>query len=157
MTWQGEVLHIFTAAQASAPMQELEEANLMEGAGIEGDRYAAGTGYYSSKPHINRQVTLIEIETLEALERDHEICLLPDETRRNLVTRDVPLNHLVGRKFRVGADVVLYGGRLNTPCQYLEDLLRKPVFKLLVNRSGLNCQIVRGGIVRKRDRIQPDV
>jgi MOSC domain-containing protein YiiM len=101
-------------------------------------------------------VTLIEIETLEALERDHEICLPPNETRRNLVTRDVPLNHLVGRSFSVG-DVVLHGGRLNIPCQYLENLLGKPVFKLLIHRSGLNCQIVRGGIIRKRDRILPEV
>jgi MOSC domain-containing protein YiiM len=66
----------------------------------------------------------------------------------------VPLNHLVGRQFRVG-DVVLMGGRLNVPCQYLEDLLGKKVFKPLIHRSGLNCRIVTGGTIRPGDAIRP--
>ena len=87
---------------------ELAEARLIEGVGIEGDRYATGKGHYSKLPRPDRQVTLIEIETVEAIVRDHRIALVPQETRRNLTTRGVPLNHLVGRRFRVGA-VVLHG------------------------------------------------
>lgn len=154
LTWQGELLHICIAEQASVEMQELESATLIAGIGIEGDRYATGKGYYSNKPHADRQVTLIEIETLEALKRDHGIDLSPDESRRNLTTRGVPLNHLVGRRFKVG-EAILYGGRLNVPCKYLEELLDKPVFLPLINRSGLNCRIVEGGVVRRGDRIIP--
>lgn len=155
MTWEGKLLHIFIAERAGVPMEELKEAKLIAGVGIEGDRYARGLGHYSSRPHIYRQVTLIEIETLEALERDHQIQLQPIESRRNLVTRDVPLNHLVGRSFRVG-EVILKGGRLNIPCKYLEELVGKPVFTPLLNRSGLNCEIVQGGIIHPNDRILPE-
>lgn len=152
--FQGVLLAIHIAPEASAPMVALDAARLIEGVGIEGDRYATGKGTYSHKPHADRQVTLIEAETLEALRRDHGIELAPHETRRNLTTAGVPLNHLVGRRFRVG-EVVLFGGRLNVPCRYLEDLLGKKVFKPLINRSGLNCRIVKGGVVRVGDRIEP--
>jgi MOSC domain-containing protein YiiM len=99
-------------------------------------------------------VTLIEAETLEALARDFRIELAPVEHRRNLTTRGVPLNHLVGRYFRTG-ECVLFGGRLNVPCRYLEDLVGKKVFKPLLNRSGLNCRIVVGGVIRPADAIIP--
>jgi MOSC domain-containing protein YiiM len=155
MTWQGTLLHIFIAEQASAPMEELQEAKVVAGKGIERDRYARGTGHFSSSPHAHRQITLIEVETLEALERDHSIQLRPAESRRNLVTRDVPLNHLVGRRFRVG-EVILSGGRLSRPCKYIEGLLGKAVFTPLLNRAGLNCEVVRGGVVRPNDRILPE-
>jgi len=135
-------------------MRALAQARLVAGVGIEGDRYAARTGTYSARHHADRQVTLIESETLEALARDHGIELAAHEHRRNLTTRGVPLNHLVGRYFRVG-ECVLYGGRLNVPCRYLEDLLGKKVFKPLINRSGLNCRIETGGTIRPGARIAP--
>lgn len=152
--FEGTLLHIHIAERSAAEMEALDEARLVEGMGIEGDRYATGKGYYSYKPHEDRQVTLIEIETIEAIVRDHGIELRPHETRRNLTTRGVPLNHLVGRRFRVG-DCVLYGGRLNVPCKYLDDLLDRPLFNLLLNRSGLNCRVVKGGVVRVGDAIAP--
>ena len=152
MNWQGRLDHIHICAKGSQDMTELREANLIAGKGIEGDRYFLGTGTYSDKPAPDRQVTLIESETLEALSRDHNMDLTPVESRRNLTVTGVPLNHLVGKKFRVG-EVVLYGGRLNTPCQYLDDLLGKKLFKLLLNRSGLNCEIVEGGVIRPGDTV----
>jgi MOSC domain-containing protein YiiM len=152
--WHGTLLHIHIAAGASEPMQPLDSARLVAGVGIEGDRYAARTGTYSASHHIDRQVTLIEAETLAALARDHGIELAPGEHRRNLTTRGVPLNHLVGRYFRVG-ECVLFGGRLNVPCRYLEERVGKKVFKPLLNRSGLNCRIVVGGVARARDAVAP--
>ena len=135
-------------------MRALAEARLVPGIGIEGDRYATRTGTYSDRHNVDREVTLIEFETLEALARDHAIELAPHEHRRNLTTRGVPLNHLVGRYFRVG-ECVLRGERLNVPCLYLEDLLGKKVFKPLVNRSGLNCRIEKGGTIRPGAAIEP--
>ena len=134
-------------------MEELSEASLVAGIGIAGDRYATGLGTYSKKPHLDRQVTVIEIEVLEAIARDRKIEIRPSEHRRNLTTRGVPLSHLVGQYFRIG-DCVLYGGRLNVPCLYLEDLLGKKVFKPLLNRSGLNCRIIIGGSIRKHQSIE---
>jgi MOSC domain-containing protein YiiM len=153
MHWKGELLHIHIAPKASAPMEALGEARLIAGTGLEGDRYATRLGTYSNKNHIDRQATLIEVEVLEALTRDRGVDLAPHEHRRNLTTRGVPLNHLVGQYFRIGG-CVLYGGRLNVPCLYLENLVAKKVFKPLLNRSGLNCRIMVGGMIRTHDRIQ---
>jgi MOSC domain-containing protein YiiM len=139
MRWQGELLHIHVAPHASAPMQALSQARLVANVGMEGDRYATRLGTYSRKHHIDRQVTLIEVETLEALARDRNIELAPHEHRRNLTTRGVPLNHLVGQYFRIG-DCVLYGGRLNVPCLYLENLVGKKVFKPLLKPFGTQLQ-----------------
>jgi len=151
MAMIGELLHIHIAESAGQPMRELERATMVEGVGIEGDRYATGLGYYSSKPDV-RDVTLIEVETLEALARDHDLILEPSEHRRNLTTRGIPLNHLVGQRFHVGG-VVLEGGRLNTPCAYLDDLVGKKVFRHLVHRSGLNCRIISGGVIAPGNEI----
>ena len=131
------------------------EAECVAGRGIVGDRYYKGTGTYSPKPDV-REVTLIEQEALDALSRndpplqDGAITLEPRDHRRNPTVIGVPLNHLVGRRFRVG-EVILRGGRLNFPCKYLEELLGLPVFLPLYNRSGLNCGIERGGIIRPGD------
>jgi MOSC domain-containing protein YiiM len=152
MTWRGELLHIHVTTSAGQPMQALQSARLEPGIGIEGDRYATRKGKYSPSHHIDRQVTLLEAEVLDALARDHGVALSPAEHRRNLTTRGVPLSHLVGRYFHVG-DCVLFGGRLNVPCRYLEEVTGKKVFKALLNRSGLNCRIVVGGTIRPGDHM----
>ena len=154
MIWEGQLEYIYITDRSSQPMQERPEAKLIAGVGIEGDRYATGQGFYSKTPRIDRQCTLIEIETLDAILRDHKITVLPGESRRNLTTRGVPLNHLVGREFYVGG-VRLRGERLNVPCKYLEELLDRKVFNPLLNRSGLNCSIVQGGTIRKGEKIRP--
>ena len=150
--WQGQLLHIHTARAAREAMQSHLSATLMPGVGIAGDRYATALGTYSALPDI-REVTLIEDETLIALLRDHAIELAPHEHRRNLTTRDVPLNHLVGRRFRVGT-ALLEGGRLNTPCRYLDLITGKTVCDLMEHRSGLNCSILEGGEIRVGDLIR---
>ncbi len=155
----GRLLHIHIAPAASFEMEEIAEANFVAGRGIEGDRYYLGTGTYSPKPDF-RDVTLFEIEVLEALARNDPplqsgpIKIEAADHRRNLTVQGVPLNHLVGKRFRVGA-AVLFGGRLNFPCRYLEELLRLPVFLPLYNRSGLNCRIEKGGLVRSGDPVEP--
>ena len=152
--FRGVVESVHVAHAASEPMRDLDEAALLAGVGIDGDRYATESGTYSDRPHIDRQITLIESETLDALARDHDVVLHPDEHRRNLTTRGVPLAHLVGRYFRVG-ECVLYGGRLNVPCKYLEELLGKRVFRPLIHRSGLNARVIVGGTIRPGDPIDP--
>lgn len=151
----GSVAGLYRCAIAGEEMEHCENLELIAGKGVEGDRYLSGTGHYSKRPHPDRQITLIEAEVLEAIERDQGITLPGEETRRNVITRGVPLGHLVGRHFRLGT-TVLYGGRLNIPCRYLEDINDRPgAFNALHNRSGLNAQIVEGGVVRLADRIMP--
>ena len=157
----GQLLHIHIAPTASATMKEVAEAMLVAGRGIEGDRYFLGTGTYSRlrKPDF-REVTLFEMEVLDALLRNDPplqsgpIKIAPADHRRNLTVLGVPLNHLVGKRFRVG-DVILFGGRLNFPCKYLEKLLGLPLYLPLYNRSGLNCVIEKAGVIHRGDPIEP--
>ena len=158
MDWKsGKLLYIHIAPIASANMIELEEAELVVGKGIVNDRYFNQSGTYSKIPDI-RDITLIENEVLDALASNQPplqkrpIILKPIEHRRNLTTSGVPLNYLVGKKFQIG-EVILKGGRLNFPCKYLADLLKKPLLLPLYNRSGLNCSVEKGGVIRKGDKI----
>lgn len=160
VTWSGQLLHIHIAPAASYEMEELQEAQLVAGRGIVGDRYYLGTGTYSPRPDV-REVTLIEVEVLEAIGRGEPKVpgftanLAPGDHRRNLTTRGVPVNHLIGKRFRVG-ETVLRAARLNFPCKYIEELLGIPgLYEGLLNRSGLNCAIEIGGLIRPDDRIIP--
>ena len=148
----GRVVSIHVAAAAASPMKTVEEVRALPGRGLEGDRYFHRTGTYSAKTGADREVTLIETEALDALRRDYGIVLFPDETRRNLATRGVPLNHLVGRVFRVGSTTVR-GLRLCEPCSHMEKLAGKRIRAGLVHRGGLRAQILTGGWIRVGDDV----
>ena len=153
--WRGSVVGLHLAPEAGAPMRSVPEARAVSGRGLEGDRYFLGSGHYSPRPSEGgRQVTLIEIETLEAVSSELGVKLAASETRRNIATSGVPLNHLVDREFRVGG-VRLRGTRLCEPCKYLEGLTRAGVMGALVHRGGLRAQILAGGIIRVGDVIEP--
>lgn len=135
-------------------MTAVQEVRAVPGKGLDGDRYFKQTGSYSNKPGPAREVTLIEIEALEALKRDYGIELNPGSARRNIVTRGAFLNHLVGREFRVGK-VALRGIRLCEPCSHLEELTRPGVLQALVHRGGLRAQILTEDTIRVGDAVLP--
>ena len=145
--FRGNVVSIFIAREAAIPMESRKEVKAVAGQGLEGDRYFDGTGHWSKTPGVGREVTLIEIEAIEALESERNIAITPGATRRNIVTRGVPLNHLVGREFQLGA-VRLRGTRLCEPCSYLESLTQQGVLSGLIHRGGLRAEIVTGGTIR---------
>lgn len=153
--WTGVVEGLHIAPRSFLPMRSFARLALVAGKGIEGDRYAAQEGFYSDRPEEGRQVTLFEAETLEALLRDHKIALKPEDHRRNITTRGVPLNHLVGERFRIGA-AVLEGTRLSTPCRHIEQITGLEIFNPLLNRSGLHARILVGGDVFTGDAVEPD-
>jgi len=147
--WNGTVESIYIASAAQGPMQALAQVVAIPGEGLEGDRYALKLGtFYKPKP--DYELTLIEAEAIEALRRDYQVELAPGETRRNIVTRNVPLNHLVGREFAIG-DVRIRGIRLCEPCDHLQKLTGKPVIKGLLHRGGLRAQILTPGTIRAGD------
>ena len=121
------------------------------GVGLEGDRYALKQGTFF-KPEPDFQLTLIEAEALDALKREYGTELAPDESRRNLVTKNVPLNHLVGKEFRIG-EVKIRGIRLCEPCGHLERLTGRPLIKGLRHRGGLRAQILNAGWIGVGDVI----
>ncbi len=150
--FQGNILFIYVASQASMPMESRRAVTAITGRGIDGDRYFDGTGHWSTSPGVGREITLIEIEAIEALHREKDITLTPEAVRRNLVTRGVPLNHLVGSEFQVGS-ARLRGTRLCEPCGYLEGLTQKGVLAGLIHRGGLRADIVAGGMIRVGDLV----
>lgn len=149
----GAVVSIQIAPDWEAALADVEQVRAVPGKGLEGDRYFGQTGTGPRKTGPEREVTLIEIESVEALERDYGISLPLAETRRNIVTRGVALNHLVGRTFRVG-EATLRGIRLAEPCAHLEELAQKKVRAGLVHRGGLRAQILSGGMIKKGDAVQ---
>jgi MOSC domain-containing protein YiiM len=152
--WEGKVEAIHVASEATKLPQAVAQIRAVAGLGLEGDRYYFGTGTYSRHPGNGREVTLIEAEAIEALAREAGIELAPGASRRNIVTRGVPLNHLVGRRFRVG-EVLLEGTRLCEPCAHLARLTAKGVVPGLVHRGGLRTIIVEEGKISVGDPILP--
>lgn len=149
---RGLVEAIHVTAAVGAPMVALERVRAIAGVGLDGDRYGRGTGHYSGDPKVDRHLTLIEAEEIEALVTRAGINLASGETRRNVTTRGIRLNELVGRRFRVGA-VECEGTRLCEPCQYLTDLIGKPVLEPLVHRAGLRARILTDGEIRRGDEV----
>jgi MOSC domain-containing protein YiiM len=147
--WSGKVESIHIASAAKEPMHAVAEVQANPGAGLEGDRYARQAGTFS-KPLPEYELTLIEAEAIEALHREYAVTMNPGEARRNLVTRDVPLNHLVGKDFQIG-EVKIRGIRLCEPCGHLQTLTGKPVIKGLRHRGGLRAQILSPGTIRVGD------
>jgi MOSC domain-containing protein YiiM len=148
----GNVVSIHIAPAGSAPIVSVAEIQAIAGKGLEGDRYFRKTGSYSKTPGSGREVTLIEIEAMEALKREYQIDIDAAQARRNIVTRGVALNHLIDREFAIG-EVVLRGTRLCDPCSHLEKLTVKGTLRGLIHRGGLRADIVRGGIICVGDTI----
>jgi MOSC domain-containing protein YiiM len=149
--WNGTVESIHIASAAQQPIQALAQVVAIPGVGLEGDRYALKQGTFY-KPQPDFELTLIEAEAIEALRRDYDVVLDAGEARRNIVTRGVSLNHLVGSEFHIG-DVCLRGIRLCEPCDHLQKLTGKPVIKGLRHRGGLRAQILTRGTIRVGDSI----
>jgi MOSC domain-containing protein YiiM len=140
---------------ATERLVSVREVRAVAGEGLLGDRYIKKAGTFSNKPGGGRQITLIELESVEALKRDLKIELEPTQTRRNIVTRGVPLNHLVGQQFRLGREVMLQGVRLCEPCDHLESLTLRGVREGLLHRGGLRADIISSGTIRVGDPITP--
>ena len=151
--FEGQLIGIYTSTIKGERLSATESIEAVAGRGLSGDRYFRNEGTFSKKDAPDREVTLIEGEAIDALASECEITISFGEARRNLVTRGVPLNHLVGKEFVVG-DVVLRGIRLCEPCGHLEKLTIKGIEKGLCHRGGLRAQILQGGLLRVGDKIR---
>jgi MOSC domain-containing protein YiiM len=160
MTRKGTVERIFIAPAAEAEMEEQDHVEAVAGSGLRGDRYFKDieTGTFvgwepDEKRHDGYDLTLIEQEAVAAIKREVEIELAPGEHRRNIETRDIALNHLVGQRFRVGG-AVCRGDRLCEPCDHLQRLTQDGVLDALVHRGGLRADILEDGVIRPDDVIE---
>src|SRR5262249_4215891 len=107
---------------------------------------------YDGNAPAGRALTLIAAEAVEAMEREHGISIEPRESRRNVVTRGIDVNALVGKTFHVG-EVECLGVRLCEPCTDLQGMTKPGVIKGLAHRGGLNTDILSDGEIRVGDAV----
>ena len=146
----GHVEHIHIAPAEGAPVQSVSEIEAVAGAGLIGDRYA--TSAHGDDYDGGQDLTLVEAEALERLAAEDGIQLEPGATRRNVTTRGISLNDLVGKTFSVGG-VMARGIELCEPCKTMEGRTAPGAIKALVHRAGLNAEILVGGKLRPGDEI----
>ena len=125
----------------------VEQVQARAGKGLVGNRYYFEEG---AKPGV--ALTLISAEALDAMATEHGIEITAAESRRNVLTRGIDLNALVGRTFRIG-NVECVGVELCHPCSSLEKLTQPGVIKGLVNRGGLNADILSDGEIAVGDEV----
>ena len=148
----GVVEHIHIADVKGAPMRSIDTVSALRGIGLAGDRYAIGAGFWHDSK-VARDRTLIESEAIEEFERVDRVVLRPGEARRNLTTRGVELNALVGRAFWVG-NALCRGTHLCKPCRHLEEVTGKRLLRSLVHRGGLRAQLLSSAPIRVGDSLK---
>jgi MOSC domain-containing protein YiiM len=148
----GRVLAIFLAQATEGERIAVDAALAVAGCGLKGDAYFAGSGTRHRDDRDGHDLTLISAEALDALASETGIRLEAHEPRRNIVTRGIALNDLVGQRFRIG-DLVCLGRRLCHPCSHLQGLMQPGVLRGLVNRGGLRADVLSDGWIRIGDEI----
>jgi MOSC domain-containing protein YiiM len=141
----GTVEAIFIAAKRSELPRSVDSVHAVAGKGLEGNRY-----FDTGQPH--QELTLIEAEQLERALADNGLEIDAAATGRNILTRGVDLNALVGRRFRVGT-AECRGLQLCEPCTTMQARTAPGAIKALVHRAGLNAEILVGGEVRPGDAV----
>ena len=144
----GHVEAIFVASQPGELPAPVERVRAYAGRGLEGNRYFWEDG--DAPP--GRGVTLIAAEAMDAVALEGNISTEPAATRRNVLTRGIDVNELVGKRFRIG-DVECEGVELCEPCGHLESMTQPGVIKALVHRGGLNADILSDGEINLGDPV----
>jgi hypothetical protein len=143
----GSVVGLLVAPDAEKPLVRVDSVSAVAGRGLAGDRYFDGRGTFSGTGR-GYQLTLVEAEVLD------DVDLSWEQARRNVVTRDVALNTLVGRRFSVGTAECI-GRRLAEPCAHLERLSRPGLLRPLVHRGGLRADVLADGEIAVGDSVRP--
>lgn len=156
-----QLIAVCIAPKKDAPTVEVARATLLPGQGIEGDRRcrARQESLFETAPDLThfagreQELTLISAEAIDAFNAQNGTDIPYIAFRRNLVTRDIDLNALVGRRFRVGS-VECVGLELCEPCSKLARLVDRRVLPDLVHRGGLRAAILGHGSVVPGDPLQ---
>jgi MOSC domain-containing protein YiiM len=149
----GKVAGIFIASAARAELTALDEARVLPGKGLVGDRYSFGAGTFSRLPGTGRAMTLIESEVIEDVASQHGLDLAGGRSRRNIVTTGLRLNEVVGRCFRIGT-ALFRAMRLAEPCSELEQHIGPGLQEALRGRGGLRADALEEGVIHVGDVIE---
>ena len=147
---QGRLEAIFVADSAGAPMRAVEACGCIAGRGLDGDRYAAGSGHWIKTDGC--QVTLVTAGDLARATARGPQSFAHGEHRRNLVVSGIPLDAYRGRELLIGE--VRFGfHRLRPPCGYLDRLLQPGAGKALGRGAGIGLRVLGDGTIRVGDRV----
>jgi MOSC domain-containing protein YiiM len=144
----GQVEAIFVAAERGELPAPIDRVRAYAGRGLEGNRYYWAEG--NAPP--GRAVTLIAAEAVDAVAQDGDVSIEPAATRRNVLTRGIDVNELVGKRFRIG-DVECEGVELCEPCAHLESMTQPGMITAFVHRGGLNANVLTDGEIRVGDPV----
>jgi MOSC domain-containing protein YiiM len=144
----GQVEAIFVAAERGELPAPVDRVRARAGRGLEGNRYYWEDG--DAPP--GRGITLIAAEAVAAVASDGVVSVEPAATRRNVLTRGIDVNELVGKRFRIG-DVECEGVELCEPCTHLESMTQPGMVKAFVHRAGLNADILTDGEISVGDAV----
>jgi len=145
---EGRVEAIFIAPQHGELPAPVERVRARTGQGLEGNRYYWPEGDAPA----GCAVTLIAAEAVDAVTAEGEVAVTAGETRRNVLTRGIDVNDLVGKRFRIG-EVECEGVELCEPCASLESMTQPGVIKAFVHRCGLNADILSDGEIAVGDPV----
>jgi MOSC domain-containing protein YiiM len=151
MSESGILQAIWIAPEKGAPMVSLPEVQAMAGLGLFGDRNFSR----QIKDSADKHLTLIEAEKIEDFVNSTGLDFTAEDARRNLVTKGIELNPLLGREFFVGTVKVL-ALELCEPCSLLAKRTHRQVLWGLLHRGGLRCRIVSDGIIHVGDKVGID-
>jgi MOSC domain-containing protein YiiM len=145
---------ILTSIQSEAPMQDHPRIEAIAGQGLAGDRYATGKGFYTGVKVWDAHVTLIEREAFDHLATNDGVVFDPAELRRNLITRGVELESLIGKTFKIGDQAVFRGRKAWPPCMHLAKLSgRREILRCFASQGGIGADVVVGGQISVGDPI----
>ena len=143
-----EVSKICITNKSSEEMQDVNTVEVIANKGIVNDRY------FNENNDQDLQITLIESENIDYYNQISETNIPYINFRRNIITKGIQLNDLVGKEFLIG-NIKIKGHRLCAPCRYLQEKLeQKNLVKKLLNRGGLRCEILTDGIISVNDPIK---
>ena len=144
----GKVVEIGIANIKGNQIQNVNKVEALKGKGLQNDRK------FSENNQKERQITLIEIENINYFNNISKKNIPPLDFRRNIITENIRLNDLVGKKFFVG-NVKLKAHDLCRPCKYLQDKLKQNNFiKEFLHKGGLRCEILTNGKINVGDIIK---
>ena len=148
---------IFVAPTKHGEQIAVDVVQLKASKGIVGDRF-----YGFSRKNPGRNITLIESEAIEEFNSIYRLSVRVNATRRNLVTRGIKLNDLVGKTFKIG-DVLCQGFELCEPCKVMArhfpatTLSQAEIIRAFTGRGGIRAAVLTDGIVKLNDEICTDL
>ena len=142
-----KVIKLGVAKNNNQKIEEVKKVELLAGKGIVGDRH------FHENNDVRSQITLIESENIDYYNNKFNTNYTYLDFRRNVVTKGIELNNLVGKKLSIG-NIEIEGHDLCRPCKHLEGTLRgKDIIKEFLRKGGLRCEILTSGTIKLEDEI----